>query len=310
MYNLSGPTVGKLSPPIAFKVFDSQLMPILEYGSEVWFSTREAHTAPMERFHLKFIKSTLNVRTQTATNAIYAETGRLPLQIRHQIQAIKYWIKILELTSDHPVKQAYYNLYNLDASGQRNWCTKIRNLLGELGYINIWNDQKVGNSVAVIKEIWVKMQNSLREKYMQSIQQSDCQSKLRTYKIFKEIFGYELYLSVIKDPRYRTALCRLRLSSHCLAIETGRHVKPKLPVDARLCTKCNTQSIEDEIHFILICPSYTVAREPVINELIKHIPNLLELPAVDQFKCIMQCNEHSFLSILGKFIHDSFRNEQ
>ena len=36
-YRLSSPMVGKLSHLLAFKVFDSQILSILEYGAEIWF---------------------------------------------------------------------------------------------------------------------------------------------------------------------------------------------------------------------------------------------------------------------------------
>ena len=59
---------------------------------------------------------------------------------------------------------------------------------------------------------------------------ADESMKLRCYKLFKVEYGMEPYLIHIKDSKYSTALTRLRLSSHNLAIETGRHAKPKEPV--------------------------------------------------------------------------------
>ena len=49
----SRPVVGKLSPTIAFKVFDCQILPILEYGSDIWYT---GHVNDLETIHLKFIK--------------------------------------------------------------------------------------------------------------------------------------------------------------------------------------------------------------------------------------------------------------
>ena len=45
-----------------------------------------------------------------------------------------------------------------------------------------------------------------------------------------------------------------RLSSHCLNIEQGRHKKPKVPLENRICHNCSMSMIEDEIHFLLQCP--------------------------------------------------------
>ena len=56
----SRPVVGKLSPTIAFKVFDCQILPILEYGSDIWYTGDDVND--LEKIHLKFIKSTLGVR--------------------------------------------------------------------------------------------------------------------------------------------------------------------------------------------------------------------------------------------------------
>ena len=88
--------VGKLSPTIAFKAFDCQILPILEYGSDIWYTGDDVND--LEKIHLKFIKSTLGVRKQTPTPAIYGDTGRFPLIIRQHIKAVKYWCRILKLS--------------------------------------------------------------------------------------------------------------------------------------------------------------------------------------------------------------------
>ena len=71
-------------------------------------------------------------------------------------------------------------------------------------------------------------------------------------KLFKENFQLEYYLTAVATVRYRIALTKIRVSCHCLAIETGRYQKPtSLPINQRLCTLCN--QVEDEIHLICIC---------------------------------------------------------
>ena len=83
-------------------------------------------------------------------------------------------------------------------------------------------------------------------------------SKLRTYSIFKTKIGFEDYLTIIKDYQGRTGVTKLRLSNHNLMIETGRH--KKLPKDLRVCPFCPTL-VEDELHFLLQCPTYTTMRD-------------------------------------------------
>ena len=45
---------------------------------------------------------------------------------------------------------------------------------------------------------------------------------------------------------------KLRLSAHNFAIERGRH--------------CDINEIEDEFHFVIVCPKYTYLRNKYINK--------------------------------------------
>ena len=44
-----------------------------------------------------------------------------------------------------------------------------------------------------------------------------------------------------------------------LRIETGRHYRPMLPVEDRICWCCGV-GVEDEKHFMVICPLYAMER--------------------------------------------------
>ena len=46
--------------------------------------------------------------------------------------------------------------------------------------------------------------------------------------MFKHNFESEKYLHNVLDDRHRTAIAKLRTSSHVLEIERGRHAKPKI----------------------------------------------------------------------------------
>ena len=55
------------------------------------------------------------------------------------------------------------------------------------------------------------------------------------------------------------ALSQFRLSSHDLEIERGRYAD--VDRDARICHFCNNNQIENEYHFLLICPLYRGLRK-------------------------------------------------
>ena len=83
----------------------------------------------------------------------------------------------------------------------------------------------------------------------------DLSSRASLYCNLSNIFCYKL-LDSISLVKVRIALTRLRTAAHRLVIETGRWVKPKL--ENRKCITCNL--IEDEFHFILVCPMYSSFR--------------------------------------------------
>ena len=89
------------------------------------------------------------------------------------------------------------------------------------------------------------------------------EGKLRTYCRIKTSFGSEKYLHIINNFTLRKAITKLRISSHRLKIETGRYLK--LEVNKRLCNKCDENKIEDEIHFLLECPSTSTDRQVLID---------------------------------------------
>ena len=73
---------------------------------------------------------------------------------------------------------------------------------------------------------------------------------------YRNIVGLEnscIYSHYINDY-YRIIITRWRLSSHKLMVEVGRHRRPIVPREERVCSMCGV--LEDEQHVIFICPLY------------------------------------------------------
>ena len=77
-------------------------------------------------------------------------------------------------------------------------------------------------------------------------------SKLSTYKEYKTLLNPEKYLQVINNYFIHRQLTRFRISNHQLLIEEGRH-RGIHAIDRR-CKVCNMNCVENEIHFLLVCP--------------------------------------------------------
>ena len=104
---------------------------------------------------------------------------------------------------------------------------------------------------------------------------------LRTYSLFKNDFFIEHHLESITDFRYRTAITKLRCSSHALEIERGRYQNPKVPRDLRLCLVC--QVVEDEEHFVTNCSINQAERRLLYSKISCKVPCFSTLSDFDNF---------------------------
>jgi hypothetical protein len=149
------------------------------------------------------------------------------------------------------------------------------------------------------KNIW----NQERQLYMQN-------SKLELYTKCKEEFGFSEYLTVVKNPKHRIALAKMRLSAHRLPIETGRY--DNTPRVDRLCPLgCNL--IGDEAHYLLQCshPFMATVRAHPIQSIANMHPQFHQL-LTEQEKCafLLSHDNHQLLRILGQLcqkVNDTFR---
>ena len=59
----------------------------------------------------------------------------------------------------------------------------------------------------------------------------------------------------MKKYEYRKSICKLRIFTHRLFIETGRYTN--IPRNERICKNCTNQEIEDVTHFLTRCPKFS-----------------------------------------------------
>ena len=122
-------------------------------------------------------------------------------------------------------------------------------------------------------------------------------SSLENFTKFKSVHGLEKYLSIITNKQHLIAYTRFRLRSHSLAIETGRH--RNIPREHRTCLYCDSDQVEDEVHFLLFCAFYDELRRPLI-------PLISELNTHDAFVFLLHSTAPNTTRLVPKFIYQSF----
>ena len=115
-------------------------------------------------------------------------------------------------------------------------------MLNNLGFIHVWNNEEQND--IPFNEIKQRIIDQANQEILMANKTS---SKLETYCLFKLDTSCESYLNKIFLNKYKFALSGFRLSSHNLALETGRYYN--IQKENRICTFCNMNKIESEYHF-------------------------------------------------------------
>ena len=211
---------------------------------------------------MQFCKKLLGVKKTTQNDFIYGELGRENYATKRSFVIIKYWFKILQTPENKYIK-IIYNMMIRDIEelpNKANWASLVRDLLASLGFREVWLAQGVGNVSAFLSVLKQRLSDTFMQNWHDRINNS---SRANFYKIIMQ-FWFQPHQEKINVYKYIQALSKLRVSSHRLAIESGRWARPtRIPIGERKCVNCNI--LEDEFHFVIECNMYTDLR-------IKYIP--------------------------------------
>ncbi len=102
---------------LSVNMFDKQIWPILDCVCEVCYMGKQNHD--IEKIHLGYLKSLLNIKPFSCTPSVYAECGRFPLVIKQKIPALKYRKRLFESNNNIYVNSNDYDsLYESFEFGQ------------------------------------------------------------------------------------------------------------------------------------------------------------------------------------------------
>jgi len=235
---------------VMLKLFDSTVLPILLYGSEVWgYSNLDM----VEKLHLKFCKILLGVKKSTANVMVYGELGRLPLTVNVKSRILNYWFHIVSTANVKLSCIMYKLMYNMHIRNQIEfkWVKFVEENLHHLGLSNIWTDQGCDFKLNWFK---VSVKQRLQDQAIQDWHSNMFDSnKCLNYRIFKNKFGIEEYL-INLPTKLKKSFTKFRCRNNMLPIESGSHYN--IPRAERLCKLCMSNELGDEFHYVLVCPFF------------------------------------------------------
>ena len=307
--------------PVALKLFDSLIRPILLYCAEVWgpFYLKNPNPnnfmhlcdqLPQEKIYLKFSRYLLGLNKRSTIAAVRGELGIFPLFTNVLSHAAKYWLK---LNSGSSLANSAYTDSISSCTHKFGWAKYIQSIWSNFDLKSVWSN----HGTLYPRKILTILKQNICERFLSNWYQyigisnsgtGKTSPKLRTYKLFKFNFHLEKYLFTIKNLAKRNLLTKLRTSCHDLHIETGRYCRPAMPAELRSCRFCCTNSVEDEKHFLLNCKIFSSLRESLFDSIELLTDSFSELD--DDNKLIFLLNYNNgdvrICRLVCNFISDCF----
>lgn len=284
------------APYLQCSLFDTLIAPVVSYGCEMWAADLfrdSVYLEEAETIHRAFLRRIIHVRKSVPKEVLLAELGRLPLKFQWQDLIIRYFNRLVNMPEGRLLKSAFTANIVLDSRGAQCWSRSIR----------LWATPRIGQKPD--RSQYLKFSRSVEDPLFEASPQIDYPWPLNWPRELEEfdlwsvahreyfmrfhstetkvkshvsLFRYGSdglfdinpapYLTGIESGPVRTALARFRTSSHNLAIETGRWVRPtKIPQENRKCTCCSLDMVEDEMHFVFDCPLYYQVRGEFYSDL-------------------------------------------
>ena len=203
---------------------------------------------------MKFYRRILGLSRKSPVLLMLGDLGEFPLFIDVLTSVFKYWSNTMNLTNNALIHQSFLDSFT-EMNQLNNYQMGVKNLLHFLNFPHTW-ENFYGNA----KQIKTALQNNFITFWTSEINDKE-HSRYQFYASVKKSFHIENYLVYIRDFTLRAALSRLRMSSHNLMIEKGRHLG--LRKEDRVCDFC--QVLEDENHFIFHCKKFTKQRDCIHN---------------------------------------------
>ena len=296
---------GELSALTHLHIFDTQVRPILEYASPIWFTNKSLDI--LEIIQTKFLKRSLGVGNSTPTLAVYGDTCRYPLLLRQRYSFLKYWARISQMPEGSVLHSIYKEHLNLETS----YIKKVKLTLEAAGVVseNIPHITK-HDTAFFLKHMRHNLEFLYKTSWLTDINDSVKNPMLRFYKIFKKTFESEPYIKMISDRKIQKSLSKFRLSSHCLRIHKGRHERDKnnknTPANKRFCLSCKSGEIDDELHLFGKCTTHNLERKNFLTKINSYVPTSNPSTPVEIISLILNSNNKKVIFELGKFLKTAF----
>ena len=261
---------------VGFKTFETLynagVKPVIEYGSGVWGHVAGNYLNKIQNRAMRFY---LGVHKHSPNHALTGDMGWMPPKLSRCICRIRLWNRIVAMENDRLTRKIFDWDYNIC---KRNWAKDMKLLFEELDTTSVILHKEVCCIENVIPKLREKMIHDWKLEIVKK-------PKLRTFVRFKDTVETEQYVKCLSSRYARSLFTQFRHGILPLKIETGRF--KNLPIEDRICELCQLRNVEDECHFLCVCPLYAQLRHSLFIKGSEVHQTFFELSKEDQLVILM-----------------------
>lgn len=256
------------------RLYQACVVPVMDYAAGIWgFKPYQK----CDTIQNRAIRAFLGVHKHTSNVAVNGDVGWISAGTRRKLSMIRLWARLTSMDDGRITKR----VFKWDLEQSHGWCSDMKTLFQQLNLGHLYDDQSMGQF-----SLHGLLQHAETELHQRDITQwgreLQRQPKLRTYRLFKDDYKCENYVTLLLPKSLRSFVAQLRCGVLPLRVETGRF--RNLPVEDRLCIFCDLNEVETEIHFCFVCPLYSCIRILFYNSIYRLCPEFMAMDHTNKLK--------------------------
>lgn len=267
-------------------LYGALIQPIASYGCEVWAPSvlfkngKIIQQGEQEVMQNNFMRQALGVRDTTSTSIVFEELNKDPMWMFWLRQCCKLWNRVIALPDTELIKQALLeNVCMAVVEGNKScWAYCFLQCMCALGVLALPSQVileagpngmpiKLGSILLTGVDTAMRLPATAEWSKAQAAGPPRCSAdaqhdgvKCATYAAWFRVDGgvnkNEAFTAHLKWRQQITAVARFRMGSHNLDIDARRWGQGQIARSQRICTCCDNQNIEDELHMVFECDLY------------------------------------------------------
>ena len=270
-------------------LFSSGVISIADYSAGIWGTKIFKQTEQVQYHAARYF---MGVHRFAPIEGLMGDMGWSSAKSRHDILALKFWNRLCELNVSRLTRKVF-DWDRLYANKRGTWSYHMRHLFDSIGCSELFqsvNPCDIPSAKTIVDEIDAENWNINRYK-----------DKLRYYNMYKCNREKEDYLSFNITRYQKSLMAQFRLGILPLQIEVGRY--RDIPLCNRICQMYNLNVVEDEIHLLCECESYSDYRSVLFSNATATDPEFPLKDIIDKFVYLMSNHQKSVISFLTNAVY-------